>query len=137
MTLPNAGAGVSGLTQCMHLPGPGLYALNGWGHGTGTMVSAGDIADLYWEYRKSGGENCTNGAPDAFGTKLLSNGNQWSRPAMPDFIEVTAQDWTRTSSIAVTLVAVENGASGVPTNVWFDGITLGLEGIFADGFDPR
>jgi predicted outer membrane repeat protein len=139
MTLPNAGSGVGGLVQCVHLPGPGVYALNGWGHGTGTTVTAGDLAELYWEYQKNGGENCTGGAPNAAGTKILSNGNSWSKPATPAYIEVTAQDWTYTSSIAVTLVAVENGASGAPTNAWFDGITLGVEGddtIFANGFDP-
>jgi len=138
--LPNAvtGTQAGGLIQCVHLPGLGTYALNGWGRGTGTMVTAGDIAELYWEYRKSGGEGCANGAPDASGTKILSSGNSWSRPTTPAYIEVTAQDWTRTSSIAVTLVAVENGVSGAPTNAWFDGVTLGIEGddtIFANGFE--
>ncbi|MEO5625309.1 MAG: hypothetical protein ABIQ70_04805 [Dokdonella sp.] len=126
------------LVQCVHLPGPGIYALNGWGHGTGTAVTGGDIAELYWEYRKSGGEGCTNGAADASGTKILSSSNNWSKPATPAFIEVTAQDFTYTSSIAVTLVAEENGPSGAPTNAWFDGITLSVGGddvIFANGFD--
>jgi predicted outer membrane repeat protein len=131
------GAQVSGLVQCVHLPGPGIYALNGWGHGTGTMVTAGDIAELYWEYRKNGAENCTSGAPNATGTQVLSNGNSWSRPATPTYIAVTAQDWTYNSSIAVTLVAVENGASGAPTNAWFDGVTLGIDTIFADNFENR
>ncbi len=136
----NAGTGTrfGALVQCVHLPGPGIYALNGWGHGTGTAVTGGDLAELHWEYRKSGGEGCTNGAPDASGTKTLSNSNSWSRPATPAYIEVTAQDFTYTSSIAVTLVAEENGPSGAPTNAWFDGITLTVGGddvIFANGFD--
>ncbi len=140
VTAPNASTGsqVGGLVQCVHLPGPGIYALNGWGHGTGTTVTAGDIAELYWEYRKTGGESCTGGAPNATGTQVLSSGNSWSKPATPAYIEVTAQDWTYTSSIAVTLVAVENGASGPPTNAWFDGITLSIKGedtIFAGSFE--
>lgn len=132
------GSQVKGLVQCVHLPGPGTYALNGWGHGTGTQVTGGDIAELYWEYRKSGGESCTGLAPDTTGTKVLSNGNSWSRPSTPAYIEVSAQDWTDTSSIAVTLVAEEGGSGGPPTNAWFDGITLGVAGddtIFANGFD--
>jgi len=137
ITFSNAGTGVAGLVQCIHLPGPGIYALNGFGHGTGTMVTAGDIAELGWELRKNGGENCISGAPDASGTHLLSNSNSWTRPATPAYIEVTEQDWTHTSSIAVTLVAVENGASGAPTNAWFDGITLAIDTIFADGFEAR
>jgi hypothetical protein len=34
---------------------------------------------------------------------------------------------------------VENGAGGSPTNAWFDGITLHIDGddkIFGNGFDP-
>jgi hypothetical protein len=140
VTAPSAviGTQTGGIVQCVHLPGPGIYALNGWGHGTGTAVTAGDIAELYWEYRKSGGENCTSGAPNATGTLTLSNGNSWSKPATPATIEVTEQDWTYTSSIAVTLVAVENGSGGAPTNAWFDGVTLAIEGedtIFSGSFE--
>jgi len=140
ITKPNAvtGSQVAGLVQCVQLPGPGIYALNGWGRGTGTNVTAGDIAQLVWEYRKASAEDCTGGAPDATGTKTLTMGNTWSKPATPTTIEVSAQDWTPYSTIAVTLVAVENGASGAPTNAWFDGVTLGIDGddtIFADGFE--
>lgn len=140
VTLPTpvTGTSVGGIVQCVHLPGPGIYQLNGWGHGTGTMVTAGDIAELYWEYRKSGGESCMGGSPDATGFKTLSNGNSWTHAATPATIVVTEQDWTYTSSIAVTLVGVENGVSGAPMNAWFDGITLGVDGddvIFANGFD--
>ena len=51
---------------------------------------------------------------------------------------MTEQDWTYTSSIAVTLVAQEFGPGTASTNAWFDGITLGVEGddrIFANGFE--
>lgn len=132
------GTMIGGLVQCVHLPGPGIYALNGWGYGTGTAVTPGDMAQLHWEFRKSGGENCTDGSPNATGAITLSNGNFWGRPATPAYIQVTEQDWTYTSSIAVTLVAVEFGPSGGATNAWFDGVTLGIAGddrIFADGFE--
>lgn len=140
VSAPSATTGttIGGLVQCVHLPGPGIYTLNGWGHGTGTAVTPGDIAELYWEFRRSGGENCSGGAPDVTGWKVLSTGNSWSRPATPAYIQVTPQDWTSTSSIAVTLVAQENGVPGAPTNAWFDGITLGVDGddaIFANGFE--
>ena len=116
---------VSGVVQCVPLPGPGTYALTGWGRGTGTMVTAGDLAQLHWEFRKNGGEDCTGGLLDASGTTTLSNSTSWSRPQTPVSIAVAEQDWTPYSTIAVTLVAVENGASGAPTNAWFDGVTLG------------
>lgn len=132
------GTQTAGLVQCVQLPGPGVYSLNGWGHGTGTAVTGGDIAELYWEYRKNGGDGCTGGVPNATGTQVLSNGNSWSIPATPASITVNAQDWTPASSITVTLIAVENGSGGAPTNAWFDGITLRVNGddrIFADGFE--
>ena len=139
ITLPNASTGtqVGGIVQCVHIPGPGTYALNGFGHGTGTMFTGGDMAILYWEYRKNGGESCTAGAPDMADQATISNSNSWTKPATPAYIQVMHQDWTFTSSIAVTLVAREFG-SGAPTNAWFDGITLGIAGddtIFANGFD--
>jgi hypothetical protein len=133
------GARVGGIVQCVHLPGPGTYTLNGWGLGTGTAVTAGDIAELYWEFRRNGEEACSSGTPDASGTLVLSSSNGWSRPAEPASIEVGEQDWTYTSSIAVTLVAQENGPSGAPTHAWFDGVTLGVRGVdivFTSGFDP-
>ena len=129
------GSRVGGVMQCVHLPGPAIYALNGWGRGTGTMVTPGDIAELYWEYRKSGGEGCTNGPPDATGTLTLSNSPNWTRATAPAYINVREQDWTYTSSIAVTLVGQENGPSGAPTNAWFDGVTLTTETVFTNGFD--
>jgi predicted outer membrane repeat protein len=134
---PDAATGTrtGGIVECVHLPGPAVYALNGWGRGTGTMVAVGDIAELYWEYRKSGGESCTGGPPDASGTLTLSSTPNWSRAAAPAYINVPEQDWTYTSSIAVTLVAQENGPSGAPTNAWFDGITLATETIFESGFN--
>lgn len=134
-----AGGGVSGIVQCVHLPGPGLYALNGWGRGTGTALTAGDSAVLYWEFRKSGGENCTGGLPDATGQKLLSNSNNWIKPAAPAYIEVTEQDMAYGSSIAVTLVARESLIGG-KTDAWFDGVTLELvedDTIFANGFEGQ
>ncbi len=138
ITLPSASTGTQtgGIVQCVHLPGPGLYALNGFGHGTGAMFTVGDMAILYWEYRKIGGENCTDGAQDATGQTTIANGNNWTKPTTPAYIDAS-QQWTYTSSIAVTLVAREFG-SGAPTNAWFDGITLGIDGddtIFADDFD--
>jgi predicted outer membrane repeat protein len=138
-TNPASGQETRGLSQCIHLPGPAVYALNGWGRGTGTMVLAGDSAQLHWEYRRNGGENCT-GAPDAFGVHHLSSTNVWSRPAEPNLIEIPETSWGSSPSITITLVAVEFGTGTSVTNAWFDGITLEArpldDGIFANGFEP-
>jgi len=131
---------VNALTQCVHVPGPGVYALNGWGRGTGSMVVAGDYAQMHWDFRRSGGENCTGGAANASGDLILSNRSTWLRAPNPALISVSAADWTSTSSITVTLVVVENSLTAPRTaNGWFDGITLeplGYDTIFRNGFDP-
>ncbi|WP_440223139.1 hypothetical protein ACQQ2N_18975 [Dokdonella sp. MW10] len=132
---------IRGRQQCVHLPGPGTYALNGSGRGTGNITVPGDVAQLNWEYRRNGGEACTDGTPTTTGTLMLSNRASWSRAAAPARVTVTPADWTFGSSITIRLVGVENGVSGSPrtTNAWFDGITLVREPtdvIFRNGFDP-
>ena len=130
----SVGADALGIAQCIHLPGPALYALNGWGRGTGSMVIAGDRAILRWEYRRNGGENCT-GTLDAFGTLTLSAG-AWNRPATPALIDISPANWGASPSIRVVLVAQEFGA-GSSTNAWFDGITLDatVDRLFSHGFE--
>lgn len=133
----STGAETYGVSQCIHLPGPAVYALNGWGRGTGGPVTAGDQAILRWEYRRNGGENCT-GTPDAWGSHALSSG-AWNRPAQPALIDIAPANWGDSPSITVVLVAMEFGAGTASTNAWFDGVTLQLaqpEGQdFADGFE--
>lgn len=134
---------VNGVRQCIHLPGPGLYALNGSGRGSGFGVSA-DSAILHWEFRRVGTDACDSGAADASGDHVLARGTTWRRPTTPTYIDVSAQEWTASSSIAITLVANESGISvPVTTTAWFDGITLEIDSggpaptdfVFAEGFE--
>lgn len=140
--------------QCIHLPGPARYALNGWGRATGVGPSAPPHrVRLDWELRYSTGtaDGCTNAPPGATGSLLLASGSTWSRPTVPAVIDVTPAVWGQTTSLTVYLV-VENGspiapgASGAagPDAVlggpdgWFDGITLETDyddTIFRDGFE--
>lgn len=130
-----------GLSQCIHLPANGTYALNGWGRGTSTgpvfQPIAGDRAELYWEYRTNGGENCDLGPIQASGTLMLSNTSSWSRPAQPVLIPVNQLFSGYSPSIRIYLVATEAGTNLAATDAWFDGITLDYTGdrIFANGFE--
>ncbi|MEO8673443.1 MAG: hypothetical protein ABI411_19175 [Tahibacter sp.] len=129
---------ISGASQCVHVPGAGAYALNGWGRTAATPSPTRDAAYLVWEYRRFGGEGCTDGAPDQTGQLFLSMSG-WRRPAVPAVIAVPQNEWTYTSSITIRFVVFENGITSPPlTNGWFDGVTLEPvlgDGIFADGFD--
>ena len=126
--------------QCIHLPGPGRYKLNGWGRSGFGPIGTRDSVSLSWELRRNGGEACTDGAPNTTGNHVLTTAASWVKPVNPAVIDISAADWTWRSSIAIHLVVHDNGITFPPTVTgWFDGITLEAESgdlIFADGFDP-
>lgn len=127
--------------QCVRLPGPGRYLLDGWGKGGGNTISSRDYALLAWEYRRDGGEDCTNGAADAIGEITLGAGTDWGHPAQPASIAVTNAEFGPRSSITLRLVAMDGSPTNVggPVSAWFDGIAMTLvpldDRIFADGFE--
>lgn len=131
---------VYGYSQCIHVPGPGLYALNGWGRAGAGGIGNRDYVYLNWEFRGNGGESCTSGIVDAGGDHFLSNSSNWTRPANPGLIDVPQSTWTVDSSITVTMVVVEFGVTSPPTTIgWVDGVTLEPvvdDTIFRNGFDP-
>ncbi len=137
--------------QCIHLPGPGLYALDGWGRATGVApFTPPNRVWLDWELRYSTAtiDGCTNAPTARTGSLLLSSGSTWATPVSPAFIDVPADVWGMYTTLTVYLV-VQNGSPIAPTGVgpeavlggpsgWFDGITLSTDfddTIFSDGFD--
>lgn len=123
--------------QCVHLPGPGRYRLNGWGKGGGNTVVSRDYAVVAWEFRRAGSEACTTGAADRSGEMTLGSGTTWGHPAQPTSIDVSAAEWGYGSSLTLRLIAVDGGVSiGGSVTAWFDGITLDVDDdlIFANGF---
>lgn len=140
-----SGTSLSARKQCIHLPGPGTYSLNGWGKApTGNFGQIISYVSLGWEYRKAGNESC-GGTVTLSGNLPLSHDNTWRKPTTPATIVVPAVNgWTRDSSILVYLVIEDGPGSGSPPdaptsnlNGWFDAITLDVVGdsIFANGFD--
>lgn len=131
---------VYGLNQCIHLPGPGIYALNGWGRAGSGGTGNRDYLYLNWELRHDGGEGCSSGPADASGDHFLSNSSNWQHPVNPKLIAISDGDWTSNSSLFITQVVTEFGITNPPTTIgWFDGITLDLQlddTIFEDGFEP-
>lgn len=125
--------------QCIHLPGPGRYTLNGRGKGGGNTVANRDYAKLAWELRHNGTEQCNAGTANVSGELGIGSGTSWGQASQPAIIDLAPLDWTPTSSITITLIAEDGGVS-FPRNIsaWFDGITLEVDGsdvIFADGFE--
>ncbi len=133
-------ARVSVRQQCVHLPGPGRYALNGWGRSVGATISTRDSVLLHWQLRHNGGEGCTQGSADASGDHFLTSSTSWTQPATPAEIQLAEAAWTPDSSLTVSLVVVDVGITNPPAiNGWFDGISLAVSPIgselFRDGFE--
>lgn len=131
---------VVGAMQCIHLPGPGRYALNGWARGTVGSFAFSDSLALGWELRYVGDEACDVGAPDATGVMGITAGTTWTQAASPAIIDVPAHAFTHETSLLVTLRIADNGVSALgDVHGYFDGITLEVEGVgdvlFSDGFE--
>ncbi|RYD14575.1 MAG: hypothetical protein EOP90_13115 [Lysobacteraceae bacterium] len=132
---------VLGYIQCIHLPGPGTYALNGSARTEGDPL-LGNPTALIWELRLDGGEGCidgaiTQGGVHAFATQTMLD--QWTRPANPALVTVSDAEWNHDTSLTV-IMAVYPNASGNGFNGLFDAIALEWSAdagdvIFADGFD--
>ena len=127
-----------GLSQCVHIPGPGDYQLTGSGYGGGTGVTR-DSVRLHWSLRTNPGGEICSGSTAAEGDLGLPGSSTWGTPLVPALISVPQNEWTRNSSVEVTLVVHENGTSTVGATVGhFDDIRLEQaldDVIFADGFD--
>ena len=130
-----------GYLQCIHLPGPGTYALNGWARTEGDPQLANPTA-LLWELRLDGGEGCIDGAITRGGTHPFPTQatlDAWTPAASPALVTVSETEWNHNSSLTVIMAVCPN-ASGNSYNGLFDGITLqwsadGSDVIFTDGFD--
>lgn len=127
--------------QCIVLPAPGIYRLDGWGKSAGTTIITRDHAVLKWEIHEQHSGACTNGVVGS-GQMTLGSSSSWSHPSQPSEIDLSeAQFGTDRLSIKLLLVARDGGVVGGPHSIsaWFDGITLELASpddlIFADGFD--
>jgi hypothetical protein len=124
--------------QCIHLPLPGTYRLNGAARTTGGTAVAGQAARLHWALRHDGTEACTTGPIDAEGDLTITGGTAWTRAATPATITIAPGDFTRNSSITVELVMVATGVAFPPgMHGWFDDITLvlDLDELFSNGFE--
>lgn len=123
--------------QCIVLPVPGTYSLNGWGKGGGSTFNNRDYAVLKWEVRKNTLPTCAGGVV-ASGQMTLGSGTSWGHPSQPAVIDLPEAQFGDQISIKLLLVAHQGNtttANGI--SAWFDGITLDYTGdrIFADGFE--
>ena len=131
---------IEGSGQCIHLPGPGRYLLNGWGLSPGAVAQNRDYLTLRWRLRYVGGEACSAGTINLTGNHGLPRQASWATAANPAVINISAADWTPSTSLEIILVVTE-GSQVNPHQLlgYFDDISLTVETlgdeIFADGFE--
>ncbi len=140
VTGTNADGHLYGYAQCIHLPGPGVYALN-----ASTLTSAvpevSNPTALLWDLRADGGEGCIDGAVTTAGSHALASqtGGEWVRPTNPAYITVPTSMWNPNTSLTLVMAVYAN-ASNNDYNGYFDFVTLewsadSSDVIFQDGFD--
>ncbi|MEP6881534.1 MAG: hypothetical protein ABI866_06050, partial [Dokdonella sp.] len=136
-----AGGELVGLTQCVHIPGPGTYVLDGLAHGgAATNNFKRDHPILRWRLRSNPGGEACSGTVNATGDVGFPNGLDFAPANRASTILVTPAMWSRFTSIEVSLVVEEGdtNASGT-TSASFDSISLSAldtDVIFANGFEP-
>jgi predicted outer membrane repeat protein len=125
-----------GSTQCITLPAPGTYRLNGWGRVTPAMLGQ-NRAVLRWQLRFDGGIlGCREGTISGTGVHDLATDLNWRKPAQAAEIVVPEASFVAGSTSITIQPDAIGGGSSLP-NAWFDGITLELDTaeLFADGFE--
>lgn len=141
-TTPVAISDLVGLTQCVHIPGPGSYQLNGFAQG-GTAANnfVRDRPVLGWKLRTNPGIEACSGAVSSQGEVTFPSSPSFVASSTPGVIEVPAALWSRFSSIEVSLIVREGDLNpNGTTNGSFDGISLHAisavsDLVFADSFE--
>jgi hypothetical protein len=124
--------------QCVHLPGPSTYQLNGFGRGYSPQLFR-DTLGLIWRLRANSA-NCSGGVLRE-GTLALPNNTSWGQAAQPAIIPISLPEWTTDSTLEIVLLATDDRP--LPPNnidVAFDEITLSEaaalpDPVFANGFE--
>lgn len=139
---PVAAGGRISSTQCVRIPGPATYLLDAWGKTAGPVTVSTDVAIVGWSLISSDPTGSCSGGVTRFGESFAGRGNAWTQME-PVQIDVSADEWTGLTSLAVHLIAEDRGVTSIdPTAVaYFDGVRLHAlplgdgDRIFADGFE--
>ena len=133
----SAATRVVGLSQCVGIPGPGIYRLGGYGWSWEAIYPpVPDHVILAWILRRDSAD--CSGSPIGSGQAQAPTAGGW-QPIGAQYIAVGGADWTPGTTVEVQLIQekTDNAFGGDSDPVLFDGIALvpDTDRIFADGFD--
>jgi hypothetical protein len=130
-------ARVTARTQCVALPVPGTYLLNGFARTTGSPIPNNrQTALLHWRLHRSDDPTCT-GPDDLRGDVIITNGSAWIESSSPAAIAIPPATFATHRFVSISTVMQTNSPTPRSLKGWFDRIQLTLEGpdIFRDGFE--
>ena len=140
--VPRSATPVSALAQCIHVPGPSDYDLDGYALAPGNITIGHDKPSLHWTLRYTDDDThpCSSNVDAQGDLNIPAGSTDWRHALAPAGIAISPAHWTASTTIEVSLVVTEgNLTSGGDTAAWFDGISLvphDGDVIFQDGFDP-
>lgn len=134
---PSANGSHAGLTQCVRVPGPGVYRLTGLG--TGFSFGITNATRVHWRYLAGTDDTCA-APPDVEGdiNFPLAADALLRAPLAQAYINVLPERWGFYSAIQLTTFVDTSNASGSFNTVGsFDDVSLTADGdeIFRNGFD--
>ncbi len=134
---PTTAQAIVAARQCVHLPGPGTYTLDGKGNAGSTNPLLQDRLVIQWALRMDA-DDC-GGAIMATGEVQIRGGANWQPSLAAAQFEVPAAQFTANTTVEVRLVVNRNPNDPVTNGLFgrFDALTLTVSGaaIFRDGFE--
>jgi hypothetical protein len=138
---PVASGDLVGLSQCIHIPGPGTYRLSGFAYGAGQSFERDSVSVRWTRRNTAGAEICNGTALDSGALAFPSNASTWAAATAPVYITVPASQWSRYATVQLALAVSERGLNiNGDTTGYFDGIVLepfdvATDRVFADDFE--
>ena len=128
---------ITAARQCIHLPGPGTYSLNGRGYGGLNNPLFQDGLVLQWVLRTDA-DDC-GGPALTTGDLPIVRVSGWGAPAEPATFQLTASQWTINTTLELRLVVNRNPNDALSNGLFgrFDQLSLTVSGneLFRDGFE--
>jgi predicted outer membrane repeat protein len=123
---------VTGLSQCIHLPGPGTYTLDGRGNAGSLGGLFRDQLSLEWVLRDNG-DTC-EGPALGQGELFIRSGTGWRSPLEPATFVVPPGVWGINTTIELRLKVRQNPSNPASISLFgrFDNLSLTASGAIAD-----
>lgn len=125
-------ASFTGASQCIHLPGPGTYTLDGRGYAGALNPQFLDRLSIEWVLR--GNSDACQGPALSQGELGIRAGTGWKSPLASAQFAISPTDWNLNSTVELRLTVRQNPNNPAVNALFgrFDGLSLTGSSSFAD-----